>query len=39
MDSRMAARSERCDGSTRFDENSEGGGLGLRSTVAWGLGQ
>ena len=38
MDLRAAARSERCDGLVRYDENSEGGGLGLGSVAAWGLG-
>ena len=33
MDSRVAARSERC------DENSVNGDLGLGSVAAWGLGQ
>lgn len=38
MDSREVARSKRCDGSARFDENSEGDGLGLGLVVAGRLG-
>lgn len=38
MDSREVARSKRCVGSARFDENSEGDGLGLGLVVAGRLG-